>query len=522
MNLFKSFSLMSVFTFVSRLLGYIRDFIFAFIFGASSGADSFLLAYRLPNLFRRLFAEGAINNALIPLYLDIKKKSNKKLADKFSNYVFTCLIIILFFVTILVEIFMTEIITLLAPGFNEELINKTSFLASIMFPYLILISISSFIGALLNAEGRYVLWAFSPIILNIGMIIAMSLSYFYLFIPELILAWLVILSGIIQMLIMLFWALRKKIKLKIERPKLTKQVKKLFSLLLPNILAGGVLQINQFVGVIYASSIAGAISWLYYADRIVQLPIGIFIISISTILLTVLSKQQLKKNKDSVNKSIESAFLLMLCLTLLSMVGLLAISDLIVDILFKRGQFGLGDVFATSDAIVMYALGLPAFGMIKVFSVIFFSKKNTLIPFVVSSFSMLVNLLFILFFIDGLGHLGIALSLSLSSYINAIILYIFLWKKNYWSINKKTFQKTLKVVFSAFFSYIVLIISYMLVLYLDYFNLAGLMSKTLTLLTLIALATVTFISLLVLFKVVNIRNLINQKFKYLFMEQSVG
>ena len=178
MSVFKSFSLMSILTFLSRILGYARDLLFAFIFGASSSADSFLLAFRLPNLFRRLFAEGAINNALIPLYLDIKK-TNKKIAQVFYNSVFNYLIIILLIVTVLAEIFMKDIISLLAPGFNEDLINKTAFLASIMFPYLILISISSFIGALLNANGRYAMWAFSPIILNLGMIVALSISYFY-------------------------------------------------------------------------------------------------------------------------------------------------------------------------------------------------------------------------------------------------------------------------------------------------------------------------------------------------------
>ena len=152
MNIFKSFSLMSVFTFLSRILGYARDLLFAFIFGASSSADSFLLAFRLPNLFRRLFAEGAINNALIPLYLEIKKKSGKKIAEYFYNSVFNYLIISLLIVTVLAEIFMKEIISFLAPGFTEELITRTTFLASIMFPYLILISTASFIGALLNVK----------------------------------------------------------------------------------------------------------------------------------------------------------------------------------------------------------------------------------------------------------------------------------------------------------------------------------------------------------------------------------
>ena len=522
MSILKSFSLMSVFTFLSRILGYARDLLFAFIFGASSSADSFLLAFRLPNLFRRLFAEGAISNALVPIYLDIKKKSSKKIAQSFYNSVFNYLIIILLIVTVLAEIFMRDIISFLAPGFNEDLVNKTTFLALIMFPYLILISISSFIGALLNANGRFAMWAFSPIILNLGMIIALSISYYYFAIPELVLSWAVIFSGILQLLLMIFWSLKTKIKIKFSKPRISKNIKKFFSLLIPNILAGGILQINQFIGVIFASSIVGAISWLYYADRIVQLPLGIFIVSISTILLTTLSNQNVKKQKKNADQQIEFACLLMFCLTLLCMVGLIALSDLIVDVLFKRGKFGLGDVLATSDAIVMYSIGLPAFGFIKIFSVIFFSEKNTLIPFLISTLSMLVNLLLLVLLVGSLGHLGIALSLSLASYFNVIALYVFLRKKKYWKINKGFYKKIFKILISSFMTYILLITSYMLVLYSDYFSLSGFMSKIITLGVLIILAIIAFIVLLIMFRVVNYKALKNYNFNDLFMEKKFG
>ncbi len=521
MSVFKSFSLMSIFTFLSRILGYARDLLFAFIFGASSSADSFLLAFRLPNLFRRLFAEGAISNALIPIYLDIKK-SNKKIAQSFYNSVFSYLIIILLVVTLLAEIFMKDIISFLAPGFNEDLINKTTFLASIMFPYLILISISSFIGALFNANGRFAMWAFSPIILNLGMIIALSISYFYFAIPELILSWTVIISGILQLLLMIFWSFKVKIKISISKPKASKNLKKFFSLLIPNILAGGILQINQFIGVIFASSIIGAISWLYYADRIVQLPLGVFIVSISTILLTTLSNQKSKKLKTNVNQQIEFACLLMFCLTLLCMVGLVALSDLIVDVLFKRGNFGLGDVLATSDAIVMYSIGLPAFGFIKIFSIIFFSKKNTLIPFLISALSMLVNLIFLMLLVRSMGHLGIALSLSLASYFNVIALYIFLHKKKYWKINKSFIKKIFKILITSFLTYILLITSYMLILYSDYFSLSGFMHKTVTLGVLMIFAVITFIVLLIMFRVINYESLKKRNISNFFKEKKFG
>ena len=212
----------------------------------------------------------------------------------------------------------------------------------------------------------------------------------------------------------------------------------------------------------------------------------------------------------------------MFCLTLLCMVGLIALSDLIVDVLFKRGKFGLGDVLATSDAIVMYSIGLPAFGFIKIFSVIFFSEKNTLIPFLISTLSMLVNLLLLVLLVGSLGHLGIALSLSLASYFNVIALYVFLRKKKYWKINKGFYKKIFKILISSFMTYILLITSYMLVLYSDYFNLSGFMSKIITLGVLIILAIITFIVLLIMFRVVNYKALKNYNFNDLFMEKKFG
>ena len=496
MTIIKSISLMSFFTLLSRVLGYVRDLIFAFTLGATSNADNFLLAFRLPSLFRRLFAEGAINNVFIPIYLDIKKKFNEKTSYLFASQVFSYLLIILISTTILCEIFITNIVSFLAPGFSQEQIDRTSFLASIMFPYLVFISTSSFFGALLNANNRYALWSFSPIILNLFMIGAMGLSYYYSLITSLILSWSVLISGLLQILIIIFWASRKKIKLSLVKPKLTKNIKSLFKLLLPNILAGGIIQINQFIGVMFASSITGAISWLYYADRIAQLPLGVFVISISTILLTLLSKYEANKNKLKIKTQIDSSCVLMFVLTTISMVGLFAISDLIVDILFKRGKFGLGDVIATSDAIVMYAIGLPAFGFIKIFSVIFFAKQNTLTPFKVSSISMIINLILIFLLVNKLGHLGIALSLSLSSWINAALLYFFLWKKNYWRFDKVLIIKIFKIIICSFITYTVLSIFYMLVLYTDYLTLNEFIAKVLLLSFLIFFSATLFFSLL--------------------------
>ncbi len=510
-NFLKSFTIMSTITTFSRILGYIRDFIFAFSMGAGPLADAFLLAFRIPNFFRRFFAEGAVNNAFVPLYLDIRGTEGVKKAEVFVGQFLTILLMFLIACVIIIEIFIFEIVSSLAPGFSYELLEKTSFLASIMMPYLILISITSLIGATLNAHGRYALWSFSPIILNILMIIGMIYSLANSLITEIILSWAVLVSGFLQLSVLFIWIRIKKIKVTFAFPSISKRIKKLFYLLIPNFMAGGVIQINQFVGIFFASSITGAISWLYYSDRIVQLPLGIFAISISTILLTSLSKS--KHSEQNLNLRINASFILMLSLTLLCMIGLITIADLIVDILFKRGKFGYGDVKATSKALVMYALGLPAFGLTKLFSTIFFAKKDTKTPFYMAFLSMVTNVAFIYLFIDDLGHLGIALALSLSSWINLILLYIGLRLKKYWKIDVVVMVKMLKLSLISFLTFIILYISHFSVIFYDLISLSSIYKKVYLLMLLILITTTTFITLSFFFKLLRIRDIKGKLYK---------
>ena len=513
-NFFRSFTIMSIITTFSRVLGYVRDLLFAFVMGAGPLADAFLLAFRIPNLFRRFFAEGAINNAFVPLYLEIKKKNGDKKAELFVGQFFILLLIVLVVIVVIIELFMTQVISFLAPGFSFQLIEKSSFLASVMMPYLIFISISSLIGATLNAHGRYALWAFSPIILNLLMITGMSYSLLFSLITEEILSWSVLISGLLQFSVLLAWVKIKKIKVTFVFPTISGKIKKLIFLLFPNLLAGAVVQINQFVGIFFASSIAGAISWLYYSDRIVQLPLGIFAISISTILLTSLSKS--KDNKKDYAEKINSSFILMVAITFLCMAVLIAIPDLIVDILFKRGNFGYGDAKATSDALVMYALGLPAFAIIKLFSTIFFAKKDTRSPFYISFISMIVNVLIIYSLIDELGHLGIALALSIASWFNVFFLYLGLKFKKYWKIDRSVFLKIFKLILISFLTFITLYICYFSFIFYDLIMLSNIYKKVLFLVYLSVIAGLTFIILSFFFKLLKIKDITGNLFRKSF------
>ncbi len=513
-----SFSFMSILTLISRILGYVRDLFFAFILGATPVADSFLLAFRIPNFFRRLFAEGAINNAFIPLYLSISSKKNSIEAKKFSGSLFLLLILGLILILIIGELFMLEIVNFLAPNFSTIMQIKTANLASIMFPYLIFISASSFIGAILNANNRFLMWAFLPIILNFFMVVGMVFSFKNLLDVGTILSYSVTLAGLVQFFTILFWSRYLKITFIFTKPRLSKEIKKFLKLLFPNLLAGGVVQINQFIGIFFASSIPGAISWLYYADRIVQLPLGIFIISITTILLTSLSNPSLKNNFLEIKKQIQRSLEIILAISLLSCIGLFVLSDLIIDILFRRGQFGYGDVKATSGALIMYAAGLPAFGLIKIFSVIFFSNQDTKTPFRISFISMILNLVAINMLVDNLGHLGIALALSISSWINALILYVFIHIRGYWKIDFAFFKRLLSLFFVFFITLNILHAVEYSIIFFDIISTSNILKKILLLFYLAIITISTFILFCIIFKVFRIKDLSKRQLKKFFKE----
>ncbi len=514
----KSLSLMSLLTFLSRVLGYIRDLFFAFLLGATPVADSFLLAFRIPNFLRRLFAEGAINNAFIPIYLSIANKKNYSEAKVFRGSLFVYLLIALLMALVLGEIFMLDLVKLIAPSFSYEMQLKTSTLASIMFPYLLFISASSFLGAILNAHRRFLMWTFLPVILNLFMVLGMLLAFYKNFDIGLALSISVVIGGLVQFILIFFWTKYLKISLVYKKPILSKNIKKFFKLLIPNLLAGGVVQINQFVGVIFASSIPGAISWLYYADRIVQLPLGVFIISISTILLTNLSSYNVEGNIIKLKNQIEKSLEIMIAISLLSCIGLFVLSDLIIDILFKRGQFGYGDVKATSSAISMYAIGLPAFGLIKIFSTIFFSRQDTKTPFRISFISMVANVCLIIIFIEELGHLGIALALSISSWINASILYTFIYLRGHWKIDISFFKKIIKLSIVFIISLNIMYgIEYIIIFY-DLVSTASLFKKIIFLGYLIIISISTFVLFCIILRLLSIKDLSRKKLLNLFKE----
>ncbi len=465
MNLLSSTSVFSFYTLISRLLGYIRDILIAIFLGASIYADAFFVAFRLPNTFRRLFAEGTFNSAFIPSYTSEIIK-NKKKGKKFADDVLGLITIIILLIILLVEIFTPYLVYIIAPGFfdNSEKFNIAVELTRITFPFLLFVSLSSFFSGILNSNNKFAAAAAAPIILNILMIFSLVASYSLNLDYSKILSYSVTISGIIQLLFLIFFTkkyYKPSIQLKI---KLSSKVKFFFKKLLPSIFSSGVTQINILIGTIIASFEASAVSYLYYADRIYQINLAIAGIAVGTVSLPVLASAIKKRNILKIyniqNKSIE----LSLLLSIPASFGLILASEEIVNSLFGYGSFSEQNIFMTSQALKYFGFGVPAFALIKVLSNFFFARDNTKTPFYLSTFIVALNISISLLFFKKIGFIIIPIATSISTWVG-VIGYIFLLNKSKFLIIKNNlYQNISKIIICATFMSLILYFG------LDYFE----------------------------------------------------
>ena len=460
MNLIKSTGTFSFFTIISRLLGYLRDILIAVFLGAGPLADAFFVAFRIPNTFRRLFSEGTFNAAFVPSYSSLI--DNKKKSQKFANNIFTLLVIGLFFLVLIVEIMMPLFVFLIAPGFEGDYqkMELAITLTRITFPFLLFISLASFFSAILNSHNKFAVASAVPIILNIlligvllfGKILNDQLVYY--------LSYAVTISGILQ-LIFLYFFVKKYLSLKISLSfKIDNKVKLFFKKLLPSIFSSGVTQINILVGTIIASFQASAVSYLYYADRIYQINLAIAGIAIGTVILPQLSKHVQSNKKDKINLIQNKALELSLFLSIPAALALLIASEEIISSLFGYGSFNELSVINSAKALFYFAIGLPAFSLIKVFSTFFFARHNTKIPFYISLTSVLLNVFISVVFFKEVGFIIIPIATTISSWFNAILLFIFLKIKDLFSFNLVFLNRFTKILLASvlmgiFFKYVI-------------------------------------------------------------------
>ena len=463
MNLVKSTGTFGFYTTLSRLLGYLRDFLIAIFLGTSVFADVFFVAFRIPNTFRRLFTEGTFNAAFVPSYSSELVKG-KNSANTFANEIFNNLFVILLIIISIIEIFMPFFLNLIAPGFvgDREKIDLAIDLTRITFPFLLFVSISSFFSAILNSHNKFAAAAAAPIILNLILIVILLLGNYLDDYLVYYLSYGVSIAGLVQLFFLYnfvkkFYNLQFNLKFKING-----RVKKFFKKLLPTIFSSGVTQINILIGTIIASFQASAVSYLYYAHRVYQINLAIAGIAIGVVILPNLSKYIYKKKKDKILQIQNKALELSIFLSLPASIALLVGSEQIISALFGYGSFNEIAVNNTAKALYYFSFGLPAFALIKVFSTFFFANNNTKTPFYISLFSVVLNTIISIYFFKSIGFIVIPIATSVSSWFNALLLFIYLKDKNLFQFENFFLIKIFKIIFASiimgmFFKFLIII-----------------------------------------------------------------
>jgi len=428
----------------------VRDILIAIFLGTSIFADAFFVAFRLPNTFRRLFAEGTFNAAFIPSYAGTLSK-NKIEADNFAKNVFNLLFLILLFFVLVAEIFMPKLIFLIAPGFykDPEKFKLAVDLSRITFPFLFFVCLASFFGAILNSYNKFAAAAAAPIILNIILIGSLFFSRSFNTSEVLTLSYAVSLSGFLQLIILLYFVrknFRPVLNIKI---KINEEIKLFFKKLLPSIFSSGVTQINILIGTIIASFQAGAVSYLYYADRVYQINLAVAGIAVGTVMLPELSKHVKNNNTYEINNLQNRALELCLFLSIPAAAALVLASNEIITSLFGYGSFNSDSVSNTALALTFFAFGVPAFSILKIFSNYFFARNDTKTPFYLSLISVILNILISILFFKKIGFIIIPIATSISSWINVFFHFYFIRKKGFYNFDKIFIYKFPRMVLSV-------------------------------------------------------------------------
>ena len=429
MALLKSIATVSGGTAISRMVGFVRDILIARFLGASMMADAFFVALRFPNLFRSLFAEGTLNVAFVPLFTGELHKS-RRAALHFAKSVFSFLFYILLIFIVIMEILMPALMFLFAPGFDEipGKLELTTTLSRITFPFLLFVSLVSLLAGILNSIGKFWAAAFTPTILNLCMIGALLVLTPFLsgqHAPAYALAFGVLGAGVIELLFLGYQVKKSGYLFGITGPirallHLSKEVKILLKKMLPGILGSGVYQINLFLDTLFVSFVgAGAMSWLNYAQHLFQLPIGIIGVAIGTALLPLLSHHIKAGEHEQANTQLNRGLELSIAMSLASMIGLIILAEPIIRTLFEHGMFTANDTIHTARALIVFAIGLPAYMMTKALSPFFYARGDTATPVKIAIVGVILNAILAMTLMQFWGYIGIALATGITTWINA-------------------------------------------------------------------------------------------------------
>ena len=438
-------------TIISRILGFLRDMVIARSFGVSIATDAFFVAFKLPNLLRRITAEGAFTQAFIPTLSDYKNKSKKEF-NAFLNKVVTILSVILLLITIIGVFASPWLIYISAPGFEygSYQFNLASDLLRITFPYIFLISIVAMFGGVLNTFGKFAAPAFSPVFLNLSFIVAALFFHDYFEEPVTVLAWAVFFGGVIQLLFQYPFILKLGWSPKLDLDLKDDGVWKVLKLMGPAIIGVSITQISLLINTVFASFLQqGSVSWLYFADRLMEFPAGVLGVALSTVFLPALSSSFSSKNYEEFNKLMNWSTRIGLLVSIPSAIGIAILSIPLITTLFYYGKFSEIDLVMTHKALFAYSFGLIGLIMIKVFAPIFYSQKNIKTPVKIAVITLFVTQAMNLILIPYFQHVGLALAISIGATFNAAMLFFAIKKMNDFKIEATTLIFLIKVILSA-------------------------------------------------------------------------
>jgi putative peptidoglycan lipid II flippase len=431
-GLLRSTSVVSLLTFFSRIMGFVRDMVLAQCFGAAAGMDAFIIAFRIPNFMRRLFAEGAFSQAFVPVLSEYQTNRSLDEVRLFLARIAGNLGIILLGVVIIGELIAPGIIFVFAPGFGEDAgrTHLAIHMLHLTLPYLMLISLTAMAGAVLNTYGYFGVPALTPIILNISLITAALYLSPHVSVPVTALAWGVLIGGCLQLLVQVPFLMHHRF---LMRPRVMFRdpgVLRVLKLMLPALFGVSIAQINLLIDTVFASFLqVGSVTWLFYTDRLIDFPLGVFGVAIATVILPHLSRKHIEASTTYFSRSIDWGLRLLLLIGVPAAVGLILFGMPLLSSFFGYHAFKVFDVLQTQQSLMTLALGVPAFMMVKVLAPGFYAQQDIKTPVKVGAFCMILNTVLCAILIFPLAHAGLTLASALSGYANAFGLLFLLWRR---------------------------------------------------------------------------------------------
>jgi len=451
-RLFRSTSLVSGMTLLSRVLGFVRDMVLANVFGAGGAFDAFVVAFKIPNFMRRLFGEGAFAQAFVPILSEFRTRESQEKTQEFVNRIAGTLGFVVLLVVLLVELIAPLVILIFAPGFTQDpaRYDLAVHMIRITFPYLLFITLISFAGSILNTYGRFGVPAFTPVLLNVVLITVAWFWAPYAATPIVVLAWGVLIGGVVQLVLQ--WPYLKRTGL-LPIPKIgfsDPGVRRVMKLMVPALFGVSVAQISLLIDNFFASFLpAGSISWLYYSDRLTYLPLGVIGVAIATVILPNLSRDHSANAPERYSATVDWALRIVVVIGIPAAVGLLTLAGPLLSTLIQHGKFDAMDVVMTRRSLMAYSIGLLGFMLVKVLASAFYSKQNIRTPVKIAAAALGLNIILNIILIHPLAHAGLALSTSIAALFNAGLLLFFLLKNKSYQPKAQWFSFLFRVGVAA-------------------------------------------------------------------------